>query len=109
MMYGGVFLVLTIFCFASSVDPNDDYEIVVIVGGTNGTVPHSTTEIYNYYGSTYLTCSDGNPPEIPDFPIAIQGASAVYLPNTGIYICGGHSDSEVNRDCYKYNPFQNPG
>ena len=44
-------------------------------------------------------------PQIPDLPIAMYGFDAVFLPQYGIYICGGwNQDGEYLTHCYRYDP-----
>ena len=80
---------------------------VLIGGGSNETNTHIEVEVWNYIDNIEQNCSDtGEPPQVPDFPFPVVGASAVYLPNIGIYVCGGVNTNtwEKSRDCYKFNP-----
>ena len=93
-----VIFVIMITCSNSSVD-TENPDIPVIIGGKNGSDPYVEVEVYN---PKYETCSDNTEPRIPDFPVPIYGASAVYVKDIGIYVCGGGKP-----DCYTYNPRQN--
>ena len=92
---------MIITCSTSSVD-TEDPDLPVIIGGTNGSYTFVEVEVFNVIGTSYATCSDNTPPRIPDFPFPMYGASAVYIKDIGIYVCGGDFP-----DCYKYNPRQN--
>ena len=96
-----VIFVMQISCSTSFVD-TEDPDLAVIIGGTNGSFTFVEVEIYRYVGNSYHNCSDNTPPRIPDFPAEVYGASAGYVKDIGIYVCGGGMV-----ECYKYNPRQN--
>ena len=87
-------------CFTSSEDP----EVAVIIGGTDTTnTSFDEVEVYNWIDNQWKTCPNESMLQVPNLPIPIYGASAVYLPDTGIYVCGGFDNQN---DCYVYNPRQ---
>ena len=98
-----VILVFTMICSTSSIL---DVEVAVIIGGAAGSNDTVTdVEVYNYIDGNEKTCPNGIAPQIPNFPIKhLIGASSVYLPDIGIYVCGG-PNGQLN--CYKYNPREN--
>ena len=96
-----VIFLMQITFSTSSVD-TEDPDLPVIIGGTNGSFTFVEVEVYNYIGTSYFDCSDNTPPRVPDFPVEVYGASAVYVNDSGIYVCGGGL-----MECYKYNPRQN--
>ena len=82
-------------------------EVAVIIGGRNESQPFVNVEVYRDWLNHELKCPETEEdPSIPNFPIPIHGASAIYLPGIGIYVCGGvNAITEAkNHDCYKYNP-----
>ena len=99
---------LTVLCFLTimpSIASFKDLEVAVIIGGINIDNDNITeVEVYNFDKDGYeITCPGlgANAPQVPSFPIPLFGASAIYLPNIGIYVCGG-AIGQLN--CYKYNP-----
>ena len=96
-----VVFVMLITCCTSSVDIEDP-EIAVIIGGIKGSYTFVEVEVHNYVDIYETNCSDNTTPRVPDFPFPMYGASAVYVKDIGIYVCGGGFP-----DCYKYNPRQN--
>ena len=85
---------------------SDDHELPVIIGGTNGEGNYTfvEVEVLNYNSGVEKNCTDGSLPKVPDFPIPVFGASAIYIDNIGIFVCGG---SNNQNDCYKYDPYYN--
>ena len=83
-----------------------DPELAVIIGGINGdnNYTYNEVEVFQYVDGWQFNCSDNTIPQVPNFPVAVSEASAVYLENIGIYVCGG---SNGQTDCYKYDPRQN--
>ena len=96
------FIVQFIYCQATN------HEVAVIIGGTNESHDFLDVEVYSYLDHVKKPCSNGEYPSVPDLPKPLVGASAVYVPETGIYVCGGvdvTDDGYVpHKDCYKYNP-----
>ena len=102
---------LAIFlCLFSTVYTN---EVAVVMGGQYWSSPITpnhllnTVEVY----TSHLTkdkqlCKNTNKePDVPNLPIPIYGASAVFLPDFGIFLCGGMSEnSEYVTTCYRYDP-----
>ena len=83
-------------------------EVAVIIGGTNKSHDFLDVEVYSYLNHFKENCPNGEYPSLPDFPIPIVGASSIYVPNKGIYVCGGVKDNfEPQKDCYKYDPRAN--
>ena len=97
-----VIWVCLLLCSPSSGDP----ELAVIIGGINGgnNDTYIEVEVYQYVDGHQINCSDNTIPKVPNFPVAVSGASAVYVENIGIYVCGG---SNGQTDCYMYDPRQN--
>ena len=92
---------------------SDDFsDVAVIIGGLNGSHTFLDVEVYSYRKenmSQIQNCPDTEIyPAVPNFPLPINRASAVYLPNIGIYVCGGVYDEDegkkYNHHCFKYNP-----
>ena len=81
-------------------------EVGIIIGGKNVTGYPLKTELYVDHRYPSLCPETGEEPSVPDFPVPLLGASAIYLPNIGIYICGGmNADTgTLEHYCYKYNP-----
>ena len=80
-------------------------EVAVIIGGTNKSHDFRDVEVYSYLNHFKQNCLNGKYPRLPDFPIPIVGASSVYVPQKGIYVCGGVKDNlEPHKDCYRYDP-----
>ena len=100
-----VWLVWYCVIFATLVSTDD--EVAVLIGGMDNNGTHLEVEVWNYINHHEKNCSDtGEPPHVPDFPFPVKGASAAYLPDMGIYVCGGVNETsgDMSRDCYKYNP-----
>ena len=90
----------------------DDAEVAVIIGGINEDQSIVEVEVYSYLNNEKQLCPGTNEePTIPNFPFPVVGASAIYLPDIGIYVCGGMNVDvdpwESIRDCYMYNPREN--
>ena len=99
-------------CFLLILPSASFHQVAVIIGGANST--HELAEVEVYIGNDdniipISNCPDTNrPPEVPNFPYPMKGASGVYIPDIGIYVCGGvRNGSEMERTCYKYNPSEN--
>ena len=83
-------------------------EVAVIVSGVGlAGAPVYSVELYMGHLPDQLKCTEtGQLPTVTDFPVPVQGASAVFLPDFGIYVCGGKNleTSEKEKACYNYNP-----
>jgi len=86
-------------------------DVAVIIGGQfNSWQGHQclqSVEIYTkHLSKDKLVCNNTNEePHIPDLPIPIYAAAAVFLPQFGIYLCGGINDKhEPLKTCYRYDP-----
>jgi len=50
-------------------------------------------------------CETGAEPTIPDFPFGTSKHNAIYLPDSGIYVCGWLSQmNQTMTECWNYNP-----
>ena len=95
------------YCWIFAAPVSTDVEVAVLIGGMDNNGTHLEVEVWNYINHHKQNCSDsGEPPHVPDFPFPVKGASAAYLPDIGIYVCGGVNETsgDKSRDCYKYNP-----
>ena len=83
-------------------------EVAVIVGGNKDASTYLTNvEVYTaHLPNGQQNCKGtGLAPTVPDLPVRLAGASAVYLPDFGIYVCGGYSpDTGYEGFCYRYSP-----
>ena len=83
-------------------------EVAVIVSGRGlGGAPVYSVELYMGHLPEPLTCAEtGELPTVTDFPVPVKGHSAVFLPDFGIYVCGGVNMEtwEIEKACYNYNP-----
>ena len=96
-----LFMIKPQFIHCQTVNP----EVAVIIGGTNKSHDFRDVEVYSYLNHFKQNCPNGEYPRLPDFPIPIVGASSVYVPHKGIYVCGGVKDNlEPQKDCYRYDP-----
>ena len=95
-------------CLFFTICASTENQVAVVIGGWNGTNAYTEIEVWNHiHNNAQQNCTDtGEPPHVPDFPFPVLGASAVYLPDIGIYVCGGVNTItwENSRDCHKYNP-----
>ena len=96
-------VVLVLLCANILVSTED---IAVIIGGkwTGWKQPdqfHQSVEVYTKHLSENPTlCNSTNEePHIPDLPMPIYAAAAVYLPDFGIYLCGGINDKQEHIVC----------
>ena len=47
----------------------------------------------------------GKVPSVPDLPFGTSGHTGIFIPNSGIYICGWFGDlTQQSSGCYKYDP-----
>lgn len=97
-------VVYIILCFALFLCRVSSHHVAVIIGGTNSGNDLKDVEVYS--DDKGSICHDtGNPAQVPNFPHSIKGGSGVFIPDKGIYICGGvMATGEMDRKCYKYNP-----
>ena len=84
-------------------------EVAVLLGGDGSPDQHDPQPVEVYMGhlSEPLRCPNtGEAPSVPDLPVPVRGASAVYLPGFGIYVCGGWNSNTTAYEnaCYKFNP-----
>ena len=107
-MIGKILTILLYLCVAV---PAED--VAVILGGQYCSSPHSPctilrdVEIYTkHLSKDIFLCNGANEdPQIPSLPVPIYGASAVFLPEFGLYLCGGRNDkNEYLKSCYRYDP-----
>ena len=103
-----VLTILFYLCIAVSAE-----DVAVILGGMSCSSPVTPctylrdVEVYTKHLSThrYLCKGTNEDPQIPSLPMPIYGASAVFLPEFGIYLCGGRNDNgEYLKSCYRYDP-----
>ena len=98
-------IVQLIYCQATN------HEVAVIIGGTNSSHDFKDVEVYSYFDHLKKSCSNGEYPSVPDLQIPLVGASAVYVPEMGIYVCGGVDVTDdgykANKDCFRYDPKEN--
>ena len=88
-------------------------EVAVVMGGIYLSSPITPTHLLNgvevytsHLDKDKQLCKQTNKePDVPDLPIPIYGASAVFLPDYGIFLCGGMTEnSEYVTTCYRYDP-----
>ena len=86
-------------------------DVAVIIGGQYNAYMSKqclqSVEVYTkHLSKNKLLCNNTHEePHIPDLPIPIYAAAAVFLPEFGIYLCGGFNDkNEPLKSCYRYDP-----
>lgn len=83
-------------------------EMGVLIGGLDSE-DHShwtSVDIYTkHLDDADKKCETGAEPTIPDFPFGTSKHNAIYLPNSGIYVCGwlGQMSQQMS-ECWNYNP-----
>ena len=99
-----VCILLNIKCFALLFSCVSSHQVAVIIGGTDAGWDLANVEVYSDDKGSKCP-NTGYPVQVPNFPHPIKGASGVYVPNRGMYVCGGVMKSgELDRKCYTYNP-----
>jgi len=99
-----------LLCLFSAVSTDD---VAVVMGGKYWSSPitpsYLLTDVEVY--TSHLTkdqqlCKKTNEePDVPNLPIPIYDASAVFLPDFGIFLCGGMTEnSQYVTTCYRYDP-----
>lgn len=105
MKYQSGYLLYLIFNIVKS------REVAVILGGKDDTSDHGPVSVEVYSGADPPTPCPGTEdlPHVPDLPQPLRGASAIYVPDFGIYLCGGINavTGIVEKSCYNYNPSVN--
>ena len=85
----------------------DASDVAVIIGGCDSATYltcKQSSEVYSGQ-STTPACKNGNIPTVPDFPGTISQHTSVYVPEHGIYVCGGRDiGNNLSTSCYVYNP-----
>ena len=83
-----VCILWNILCFALLFPCVSSHQVAVIIGGTDAGWDLANVEVYS--DDKGSTCPvTGNPAQVPNFPHQIKGASGVYVPDRGMYVCGG--------------------
>ena len=103
------FMTVPVACVTTgrAAEPN---EVAVIVGGGGPSSEYPTpVEVYmEHLPEPLRKCPETEEvPAVPDFPVPIGDHSAVFLPDFGIYVCGGKlpdNGHEYSNACYNYNP-----
>ena len=102
------FMTVPVACVTTgrAAEPN---EVAVIIGGFN--LPSEfakSVEVYmEHLPEPLRKCPETEDvPAVPDFPVPIVSHSAVFLPDFGIYVCGGNDTDTLGTSdaCYNYNP-----
>ena len=84
-------------------------DMAVLLGGYN-TDQHThwkSVDVYTTHlkDSEKLCESTGAVPFIPDLPLGTQNHAAIFLPNSGIFVCGWLGDmSQQLSECWNYDP-----
>ena len=66
-----------------------------------------SVDVYtNHLDDAEKVCQQtGSPPTVPNLPFGTSGHSGVFLPDSGIYICGWFGNlTQQSSSCWKYNP-----
>ena len=104
-----VSILLNILCFTLLFPWVSSHQVAVIIGGTDSSWDLADVEVYSDDKGS-ICPGARNPAQVPNFPHSIKGASGVYVPDKGMYVCGGVMHSgELDRKCYKYNPTEYNG
>ena len=65
-----------------------------------------SVDVYtNHLSDVEKVCQQtGNPPTVPDLPFGTSGHSGVFLPDSGIHICGWFGNlTQQSSSCWKYD------
>ena len=84
-------------------------EVAVLIGGyVIDDFNHDlTVDVYtNHLRDAEKVCEQtGKSPIVPDLPFGTSGHSAIFLPNSGIYVCGWFGNlTQQSSGCWKYDP-----
>jgi hypothetical protein len=85
-------------------------EMAVLLGGYNTDEQNTHSKPVDVYtkhleASARLCEETGSEPTIPDLPFGTSKHNAIFLPNSGIYVCGWLGDlSQQSSECWNYDP-----
>ena len=85
-------------------------DMAVLLGGQNTadqTTHWKPVDVYTKHleASARLCDETGAEPTIPDLPMGTSKHNAIFLPNSGIYVCGWLGDlSQQSSECWNYDP-----
>ena len=83
-------------------------EMGVLIGGLDSE-DHShwtSVDVYTkHLDDADKKCETGAEPMVPDFPFGTSKHNAIFLQNSGIYVCGWLGQmSQQSSECWNYNP-----